>query len=190
MTDLKIISSTVRPGRKGPIVAAWIAEKARKHGNFNVEVLDLGEINLPMMNERNHPSQKKYEHNHTKEWSAKIEEADAFIFVTAEYDFNYPAPLRNALEYLVQEWAYKAAGIVSYGGVSAGTRAANNLKGDLSVFKMVPLTEMVNFPFFQQNINDQNVLEANEVSHKAADAMLKAIIRWTKGLKIIKEDKG
>lgn len=189
MINLKIISSTVRPGRKGPVIANWIAEKAKKNGKFSVEVLDLGEINLPMMNEPNHPSQKKYEHDHTKKWSAKIDEADAFIFVTAEYDYNYPAPLRNALEYLVHEWAYKAAGIVSYGGVSAGTRAVKSLTGDLSVFKMVPLMEMVNFPFFQQNINDQNVLEANEVSHKAADAMLRAIVRWTKGLKIIKEDK-
>jgi len=56
MYKLKVISSTVRPGRKGPVVAAWILEAARAHGNFEVELLDLGEINLPMMNEANHPS--------------------------------------------------------------------------------------------------------------------------------------
>lgn len=189
MINLKIISSTVRPGRKGPIVANWVVEEARKHGGFNVELLDLGEVNLPLMNEAKHPRLKQYEHEHTRKWSAKIEEADAFVFVTAEYDFNYPAPLRNALEYLVQEWAYKAAGIVSYGGVSAGTRAANNLKSDLSVFKMVPLTEMVNFPFFTENINDEQQLEANEISQKAAQTMFKEIVRWTKGLKAIREDK-
>lgn len=189
MINLKIISSTVRPGRKGPIVAKWIAEQAKNHGSFNVEVLDLGEVKLPMMNEPKHPSLKQYEHEHTKKWSAKIAEADAFVFVTAEYDFNYPAPLRNALEYLVQEWAYKAAGIVSYGGVSAGTRAANNLKSDLSVFKIVPLTEMVNFPFFTENINDNQELEANEISQKAAKTMFNEIITWTKGLKVIREEK-
>src|SRR5580698_7208777 len=137
MYNLKIITSTVRPGRKGPIIANWIAEKAKQQGSFNVEILDLGEINLPMMNEPHHPMMKKYEHEHTKKWSAKIDEADAFIFVTAEYDYNYPAPLRNALEYLVQEWAYKAAGIVSYGGVSAGTRAYNSLKNDLASFTTI-----------------------------------------------------
>ena len=62
MYNLKIISSTVRPGRKGPLVTQWIADLAVKNGNFNVEVLDLGEINLPMMDEPNHPSIKKYEH--------------------------------------------------------------------------------------------------------------------------------
>ncbi|HRK53620.1 MAG TPA: NAD(P)H-dependent oxidoreductase [Cyclobacteriaceae bacterium] len=188
MYNLKIISSTVRPGRKGPIVAAWITELAKQNENFNVELLDLGKINLPMMNEPNHPVLKKYEHEHTKQWSAKIDEADAFIFVTAEYDYNYPAPLRNALEYLAKEWGYKAAGIVSYGGVSAGTRACNSLKADLSTLKIVPLTETVNFPFFKKNINDQNELEANDISHKAAQVMFKQLIRWTKGLKLIRED--
>lgn len=190
MYNLKIISSTVRPGRKGPLVAAWITELAKQNENFNVELLDLGEINLPMMNEPNHPIMKNYQHAHTKWWSAKIDEADAFIFVTAEYDYNYPAPLRNALEYLSQEWGYKPAAIVSYGGVSAGTRASNALKADLSTLRMVPLAESVNFPFFQQNINDENEFEANETSHKAAANMLKQLVRWAKGLKAIKEDKG
>lgn len=188
MYQLKVISSTVRPGRKGPLVANWIAELARENGNFKVEVLDLGEIKLPMMDEPNHPVMKQYKHDHTKWWSAKIDEADAFIFVTAEYDYNYPAPLRNALEYLSQEWNYKPAAIVSYGGVSAGTRAANALKADLSTFRMVALAESVNFPFFQQNINDQNEFQVNEVSIKAAKNMLKQLVRWTKGLKAIKED--
>src|SRR5665213_2552336 len=189
MYNLKIISSTVRPGRKGPIVGNWITGLAKQNGNFNVEFIDLGELNLPMMDEPNHPVMKMYKHDHTKKWSAKIDEADAFIFVTGEYDYNYPAPLRNALEYLNHEWGYKAAGIVSYGGVSAGTRATNSLKSDLSTFRIVPLQETVNFPFFNQNINDQNEFVANETSLKAADSMFRQLLRWTKGLKLIREDK-
>lgn len=188
MDKLKIISSTVRPGRKGPIVGKWITELAKQSGNFDVEFIDLGELKLPLMDEPNHPSLGKYTHGHTKNWSGKIADADALIFVTAEYDFGYPSPLRNALEYLSKEWAYKAAGIVSYGGVSAGTRAANSLKGDLATLKMVPLPEMVNIPFFTKNINEQEVFEPAEISLKAADAMLKELLRWTKGLKLIKAD--
>jgi NAD(P)H-dependent FMN reductase len=189
MYNLKIITSTVRPGRKGPLIAAWIAEKAKQHGSFNVEVLDLGEINLPMMNEPYHPLMKKYEHEHTKNWSAKIDEADVFIFVTAEYDYNYPAPLRNAIEYPALEWGYKAAGIVSYGGVSAGTRAANSLKADLATMGIVPLSMGVNFAFFAQLINENGEFVPNEISHKAAEGMLKELVRWTKGLQLIKADK-
>lgn len=189
MYKLKIISSTVRPGRKGPLVAGWIAEIAKHHPDFEVEVLDLGEVNLPMMNEANHPVMKKYEHEHTKQWSAKINDADAFIFVTAEYDYNYPAPLRNALEYLFHEWAYKAAGIISYGGLSGGTRATNSLRSDLSMFKIVPLTETIHFPFFTQKINDQDEFVPEETSVKAARNLLGELVRWTKGLQAIKEDK-
>ena len=189
MYNLKIITSTVRPGRKGPVVAAWITALAKKHGGFNVELLELGEIKLPMMDEPNHPAMKKYEHAHTKKWSASIDEADAFIFVTAEYDYNYPAPLRNALEYLFHEWAYKAAGIVSYGGVSGGTRATNSLKNDLASLRIVPLSETVHFPFFTNNINEDGEFTANENSHKAADVLLRELVRWTKGLKVIKENK-
>lgn len=188
MYNLKIITASVRPGRKGPIITKWIAERATQHGSFNVEILDLKEINLPLMDEPNHPLLKKYEHEHTKSWAAKIDEADAFIFVTAEYDYNYPAALRNALEYLSHEWNYKAAGIVSYGGVSAGTRASNSLRSDLSVFQVVPIGQQVNIPFFTQFIKDE-ILVPNEIMEKAAVQLLKELVRWTKGLKIIKEDK-
>jgi NAD(P)H-dependent FMN reductase len=187
MYKIKIISSSVRLGRKGPLIAEWITQVTKENGNFEVETIDLGELNLPMMNEPVHPSQRKYEHEHTKQWSAKIEEADAFIFVTAEYDFGYPAPLRNALEYLFHEWGYKAAGIVSYGGVSAGTRAANSLKGDLATFRTVPVMNMVNIPMFTQFIHDGKFVP-NEVLEKSAAGMLKEILRWTKGLKSIRED--
>ena len=120
--------------------------------------------------------------------SAKTDEADAFIFVTAEYGHSYPAPLRNALEYLVQEWAYKPAGIVSYGGISAGTRAMKSLQADLCSLQMVPLYEAVNFPLFEKFIHEER-LYANGTSTKAAQTMLSQLARWTKGLKSIREDK-
>ncbi|SHL88349.1 NADPH-dependent FMN reductase [Mucilaginibacter sp. OK098] len=189
MYKLKIISSTVRPGRKGPIVAGWVTEVAKSHG-FEVELLDLGEINLPVMNEAIHPIMRQYEHAHTKQWSAKIEEADAFIFVTAEYDYSYPASLKNALEYLVHEWAYKPAGIVSYSaGPFAGVRAVMSLKSDLLSLKTVSLGEMVNIPMLHQFINEENQFVADEKLNTAASLMFKQLARWTKGLKTIKEDK-
>ena len=189
MYKIKIISSTVRPGRKGPIVAKWITEVAKNYG-FEAEPLDLGEINLPLMNEAVHPIMRQYEHDHTKQWSAKIEEADAFIFVTAEYDYSYPASLKNALEYLVHEWAYKPAAIVSYSaGAFAGVRAVISLKSDLLSLKTVSLNEMVNIPMVRQFINDENEFVADEKLDKAATLMLNQLVRWTKGLKAIKEDK-
>jgi len=189
MYKLKIISATVRPGRKGPIVAQWITEEARKQGDFEVELLDLGKINLPLMNEPIHPMMRQYEHDHTKQWSAKIEEADAFIFVTAEYDYSYPASLRNALEYLLHEWAYKPAGIVSYSiGAFAGVRAISNLKADLLSLKVVGLAESVNIPLLDQFISEDGQFIPNKIISTSGSLMLNQLVRWTKGLKSIKED--
>ncbi len=188
MYKVKVISSTIRPGRKGPVIAKWIADVAQKHG-FEVELLDLGEINLPLMNEPVHPRLKQYEHEYTKQWSAKIEEADAFIFVTAEYDYSYPAPLKNALEYLVHEWAYKPAGIVSYSiGPFAGVRAISNLKPDLLSLKIIGLAESVTIPAYNQFLNEDDEFVPNELLINSAALMLKELSRWTKGLKAIKED--
>lgn len=187
--ELKIINSTVRPERKGPLITDWISGITKADENFHTEVIDLATLNLPMMDEPNHPSKKNYVHAHSKAWSATVESADAFIFVTAEYDHNYPAPLRNALEYLFWEWGYKPAGIVTYGGVSAGTRALNSLKSDLVSLRCIPLIESVNFPFFSNQIKDGK-FEVNEISTKAAATMLSQLKRWAKGLKAIREDKG
>jgi NAD(P)H-dependent FMN reductase len=190
MYKVKVISATVRPGRKGPIIAQWIADVANNQGSFEAEVLDLGEVNLPLMNEAVHPIMKQYEHEHTKKWSAKIDEADAFIFVTAEYDYSYPASLKNALEYLVHEWAYKPAGIVSYSiGPFAGVRAVSNLKPDLLSLKTIALAEAVNIPVLNQFINENNQFVPNEQLIASSTLMVNQLARWTKGLKAIKEDK-
>ncbi len=190
MYKLKVISSTVRPGRKGPVIANWITEAAKAHGAFEVEFLDLGEINLPVMNEPVHPIMRQYEHEHTKQWSAKIDEADAFIFVTAEYDYSYPASLKNAIEYLVHEWNYKPSGIVSYSmGPFAGVRAVMSLKNDLLSLKNIGFAEMVNVPSYNQYINEEGIFTADEKLIAALNIMLNQLVRWTKGLKAIKEDK-
>ncbi|WP_291914833.1 NADPH-dependent FMN reductase [Chitinophaga sp. CB10] len=186
MLKLKVITSTTRPGRKGPVIARWIAAVAEQTGNFEVEVIDLGAINLPMMDEAFHPRMKKYEHAHTKKWSATIDEADAFIFVTAEYNYSMPAPLKNALDYLYWEWNNKPAGIVSYGGASGGTRAAQMLKQVLTTLKVMPLPEGVILSFFDKHINEQEEFVATESAEKSAQVMLHEVKQWSAALQSLR----
>jgi NAD(P)H-dependent FMN reductase len=96
MNNLKIITSTSRLGRKVISVANWITAIAQQTGRFQVELLDLAVINLPFLDEPNHPRLQQYQHEHTKRWSASIDEADAFINVLSEYNFGFPAPIKNA----------------------------------------------------------------------------------------------
>src|SRR5699024_4946479 len=150
LMKLKVIIGSTRPGRKGPLMADWFAEFAKTHSNFQVEVLDLKEIALPFLDETEHPMVQQYKNVHTKNWSRTIDEADAFVVVTPEYNFGYPAALKNAFDYLHKEWAKKPMGFVSYGGISAGTRSVQALKLPVTTLSMMPLTQAVNIPFFSE----------------------------------------
>lgn len=187
MAELRIITSTTRPGRKSPVIASWIAEKARGYVPFNVEILDLAKIDLPMMNEPNHPRLRKYQHVHTQKWSQMVDTSDAFIFIIAEYNHGFTAPLKNAIDYLSQEWAYKPVGLVSYGGVAGGTRSVHMLKEILTALKMVPLSEGVSIPFIQNFINEDDEFVANEIIDQSADVMLTELLRWTDTLQSMRE---
>src|SRR6476660_2317242 len=129
MTTLKIIVASTRPGSSGPAIAGWIAGAARRGTDFDsVEVLDLAEINLPFLDEPHHPKLGRYTKPHTIAWAEAIERADALVIVTPEYNGGYPAPLKNALDFLHAEWQNKALGMVSYGGgLGGGARAAGML---------------------------------------------------------------
>ena len=184
MPTLQIITASTRQGRKGPAVAAWFIEQARKHGKFALEPIDLAEVNLPFFDEPNHPRFRKYEHEHTKRWSATIERADAFVVVTPEYDYSPPATLLNALEYLVHEWAYKPMGFVSYGGVSAGTRSVEAVKRTVTALKMMPMFEAVSIPFFAQHIDKESgVFSPGKVQEDASVVMLDELLRWADALR-------
>jgi NAD(P)H-dependent FMN reductase len=128
MPKLHVILASTRPGRAGEPIADWFVERAAAHGAFDVELVDLAEVALPFMDEPNHPRLRRYTHEHTKAWSARVDSADAFVFVTPEYNYGLTAPLKNAIDYLHFEWQHKPVGFVSYGGVAAGTRAVQMLK--------------------------------------------------------------
>lgn len=174
---LQIIIASTRPGRAGLPVGTWFDARARAHGAFEVELVDLAELGLPFVDEPNHPRLHRYTHRHTKGWSARVEAADAFAFVTPEYNHGFNAPLKNALDYLHSEWQFKPVGLVSYGGVSAGTRAAQMLKPVLLSLKLTPLFEAVSIPFVAKFIDDNGELQANEVMEQAADTMLDELVR-------------
>lgn len=186
MYNLKIIIASTRPGRKGPVVASWVYDVVKQHPDFETEMLDLAEINLPFLDEPEHPRFRKYTRQHTFEWSAKIDPADAFIVVTSEYNYGFPAPLKNAFDFLSQEWADKPMAFVSYGGLAGGTRAVQMLKQVVTALKMMPLAESVNIPFFTRYINAQNKFVADDTLQKGLDGMLKELLRWTIALKAMR----
>ncbi len=188
MPKLIMIIASTRPGRVGKPVAEWFYSEAEAHGGFELEVADLAEIGLPFMDEPNHPRLHDYTHQHTKDWSARIDSADAFVFVTPEYNYGFSAPLKNAIDFLHYEWEYKPVGLVSYGGVSAGTRSAQMIKQVVTTLKMTPVFEAVSIPFVAQFLDDENRIQPNEVMEGAAKAMLNELVRLEAVLRPLREE--
>ena len=129
---------------------------------------------------------RQYQHEHTKKWSATIDEADAFIMVTPEYNFSMNAPLKNALDFLFWEWAKKPVAFVSYGGMSGGIRAVQTLKQVVTTLKMMPLPESIAIPFFTKYIDDKGLFTGDETLDKSAAALLDELESWSGALKTIR----
>jgi NAD(P)H-dependent FMN reductase len=186
MPKLQVIIASTRPGRVGLPVGQWFYDRAVKHGGFEVELIDLAEVNLPFMDEPHHPRLGKYTHQHTKDWSAKIASGDAYVFVLPEYNYGITAPLKNAIDYLNTEWAHKPLGLVSYGGVSAGLRAAQQVRQIVGSVKLFVVPGAVSIPFVAQFLNDSGEIQANEVMETAATVMLDELVQWTGALKTLR----
>ena len=181
MLKLHVVIASTRPGRIGLPVGNWFSERAKAHGKFEVNLVDLKEVNLPLLDEPKHPKLGQYEHAHTKAWSATVKAGDAFVFVTPEYNFAVAPALLNALDYLYTEWNYKPAGFVSYGGISAGLRAVQMAKQALTTLNMMPIVDAVALPFAMKQVAD-GVFQGNEANEKAATAMLDELHRWAEAL--------
>lgn len=180
---LHVIICSTRPGRVGPSVGRWFHEFAVNHGQFDAQLVDLADFNLPMYDEPMHPAMQQYEHAHTKAWSESVADADAYVFVTPEYNYSPPPSLVNALDFVYKEWNYKPCGFVSYGGASGGLRAVQAARLHVTTLKMVPLMEGVMAPMVNSLIDDAGVFQSNELIDKSAVTLLDELLRWAEALK-------
>ena len=131
---------SIRQGRHCATIAAWVTQIARTHASAGLvyELVDLKDWPLPMDDEPGIPAQDAYDQPHTQAWSEKIKSADGFVFVTPQYNWGYPAVLKNALDHVYKEWHDKPAVIVSYGG-HGGSKCAAQLAQVLKGLGMRPV---------------------------------------------------
>ncbi|MFT4123367.1 MAG: NAD(P)H-dependent oxidoreductase [Microbacteriaceae bacterium] len=147
MNKVMIVIASVRPVRVGPAVAEWVRSRFAELPDWQIDLVDLAELALPLMDEPNHPRLRQYTKAHTIAWSERVDAADAFVFVTPEYNHSFSPALANALGYLSQEWWRKPVSFVSYGGASAGTRGVVALSGILASLGLVRTGANVEIPF-------------------------------------------
>lgn len=144
MTRIQLIIGSVRPSRVGPRIAEWVADIGRSIEGLEFETVDLKHWHLPLDDEPHQPKRREpggYLQPHTRAWSAQVSRGRGFVFVTPQYNWGYPASLKNALDHLYYEWSDKPAVIVSYGH-RGGSKAASQLREVLHGLQMRPVERM------------------------------------------------
>ncbi|MBB2946452.1 NAD(P)H-dependent FMN reductase [Actinoplanes lutulentus] len=189
MSALKIavVLGSTRPGRKGAVVADWVLAQSAGRTAARYELLDLADYPLPHLDE---PVGAKvgpdlYSKDHTKAWAGKVAEYDGFVFVTPEYNHSTSGVLKNAIDFLYQEWTNKAAGLVSYGAVG-GARAIEHLRGVLSELQMAHVQQQLSFSLYTDFENFSDFAPA-EMHAGAAQVMFDQLESWAGALRDVRE---
>jgi NAD(P)H-dependent FMN reductase/DNA-binding MarR family transcriptional regulator len=135
---IAVIVASNRPRRICPAIAGWVRETLQERGALRYELVDLAAIDLPFLDEPLMPALGGYAHEHTRAWSRLVSGYRGFVFVFPQYNWGYPAVLKNALDFLYDEWRDKPAASVTY-GTRGGSRAAGQLQQVLAGLHMRPL---------------------------------------------------
>lgn len=155
---LMVINGSVRQGRMADNIQAWAQEILSQDSELELDFVDLKEVDLPFYDEAGSPSSPgfTYANPKGKAWADRVGAAEAFIFITPEYNHGPSAVLKNAVDWVYQEWQYKPAGFISYGGVAAGTRAVQQLKQNLLHVDVFPVHFNVHIPIWGGGLDENN----------------------------------
>lgn len=188
---LKIIIGTTREGRFSDKPGKWIFEKAKPLEGIDTEVLDLRDYPLPFLDTSVSPAylNKNYKHDIVKKWSAKIDEADAFIIVTSEYNHGYPGVLKNALDSVFPEWNKKAVGFIGYGS-AGGARSIEQLRQVVTELQMTTIRSAIHISWDMYTaIKESDTLDPKLFGHlnENADGFLQELVTLARAMKALRE---
>lgn len=185
--NIKVIAGSTREGRFSDKATAWIANELRKQESVSVEILDLRDYDMPFFNEAATPSSKTeaYKNEAVARFTKKIGEGDAYVIVTPEYNRSTSGVLKNAMDWVYQEWNNKPVAFVSYGSVG-GARAVEQLRLIAVELQMAPIRNAVHIPgadYFPVLFGKVLADELFAKLQKHADGMIEQLLWWAKALK-------
>jgi NAD(P)H-dependent FMN reductase len=187
MLKIAIIIGSTRPGRKGETVARWVNEIAQKRSDAEYELVDIADFNLPLLDEPLPNAQamgQQYSKPHTIAWSEKIGSFDGYVFVTPEYNHATSGALKNAIDFLFNEWKNKAAGFVGYGG-NGGSRAIENLRLILGELSIADVRAQVGLSLIT-DFENYSVFKPGAHQEPAVNTMIDQVIAWSGALKTLR----
>ncbi|MEO3784616.1 NAD(P)H-dependent oxidoreductase [Actinocorallia sp. B10E7] len=181
---LAVIVSSVRGGRFGPVVANWFASQAGPA--FDLDVIDLAEVDLPLSLPAKGDQPDPEAAAVLARITPRLEQADAFVVVTPEYNHSYPASIKNLVDWHFTQWQAKPVGFVSYGGVSGGLRAVEHLRGVFAEMHAVTVRDQVSFANYWELFSEDG-RPADERADAAAKTLLDQLDWWARSLREARE---
>jgi len=176
---LAVIIGSAREGRSGPAVAGWFVEQARTFDQFEVDVVDLAEVDLPMTLSRTPAAGPAAV---LADVGGRLDAADAFVVVTPEYNHSFTAPLKNLIDWHRTEWYAKPVGFVSYGGLSGGLRAVEQLRLVFAELHATTIRDTVSFHAVWDQLGPDGTMRTTEAAIPAK-AMLEKLVWWAVALR-------
>lgn len=183
---IQVILGSIRKARNGDKVARWFMEVAKKVTGAEVELVDLLDYPLPLFDDATGAKSReagKHPNPAVQKWLQKLNAADGYVVITAEYNHSVPGALKNALDFPYNELVGKPVGFVSYGGVVAGSRAVEHLRQIVEEFKMHAVRDQVLIPNVFMAFDEGGTMKNPELLEKSAITMLEDVVRLVIQLK-------
>ncbi|HYK39143.1 MAG TPA: NAD(P)H-dependent oxidoreductase [Candidatus Eremiobacteraceae bacterium] len=167
-----VIYGSTRPGRFCDTVARWVVDQIFQKPEFEVAIIDPASGGSGAEAEKPGHSLRE-----------RIADADAFVVVTPEYNHGYPAALKSLIDSFGSEWHAKPVGFVSYGGVSGGLRAVEQLRQVFAELHAVTIRDSVSFASAWELFDSDGALKSPERPLRQLEAMLKRLKWWAETLR-------
>ncbi|MFI1399913.1 NADPH-dependent FMN reductase [Streptomyces sp. NPDC020681] len=177
---LAVILASNREGRFGPVVGDWFMSRTTGREDYAAELIDLGEVHLPTaLSHKPAPAVR----TELAKVSPALAGADAYVVITPEYNHSFPAALKSLIDWHFTEWQAKPIGFVSYGGMSGGLRAVEQLRQVFAEMHAVTVRDTVSFHHAHSHFDDRGRHKDPAACDAAAKAMLDQLAWWGHALR-------
>lgn len=169
--SVAVIIGSTRTGRFAPTAAGWFLQLAGSRDDMTIDAVDLAEARLPdVLSDK--PGLE------VSALTPRLARADAFVVVTPEYNHSFPAPLKTVIDWHSREWRAKPVGFVSYGGVSGGLRAVEQLRQVFAELHAVTIRNTVSFHMAWEQFDKRGLPKSPERYERSARLMLDQLAWW------------
>jgi len=179
--SIALIVGSVREGRISLPIAKWVMDRIAARTEFEAELLDLAEWDLPMFAEPNPPATGRYTCEKQRAWAERIGGADGYILVAPEYNHGMSAVLKNALDTVYAEWGRKPVAFVAHGGMG-GARSVEQLRQVTVAMAMAPLGSAVHLQGAAK-LREGDRFNAGEIEDRRLSALFEELLWWGSALK-------